>query len=535
VALAACPSIQEDTMQPVDQRRTPGRPLGPPPRGPLTPPPSPALDPFAAGDPDANVDATPTAPAASAPLRLAAPALLVEARFRGVTLASRLLRADQSRAFAIGDARGADAPVNPAWLPDTGAPPGPRRHIFLEPAPGGFVLNLSAAMRPRLLTELQALALGPDAGRAEAPLALPPGSRLHVPCGEVSFDIHPAEPAAAVPRPRLPSDWRENGKYLLAGALAIGLLMLIVHLIPADPRALSLDMIDGSGRLARALTIPVEIATPAIDSAKSMHEAAGGSGAPAAAKPSGQAGDRKAPRDANRRLAIKGTAPPQDARAAAARIHDSTLLAVLDGPRSSALDDVFSDRSALGSEAHDVLGNLIASNIGPGWGAGGIGIFGTGRGGGGEGEGTIGGGGPLHTIGRMGGGGGRDYGWGHGIGDLATHKPHGPDAIPGIGHVQGNLDKEIIRRIVRRHLNEVRFCYQDALTKRPSLEGRLVTQFTIAPSGRVLAAVVQSSTLKAVAVEACVVNAIKRWEFPAPEHGGLAMVSYPFTFAPAGD
>ncbi len=50
-----------------------------------------------------------------------------------------------------------------------------------------------------------------------------------------------------------------------------------------------------------------------------------------------------------------------------------------------------------------------------------------------------------------------------------------------------------------------------------------------------LAAVVQSSTLRELSVEACVVNAVKRWEFPAPDHGGLAMVSYPFTFSPAGD
>ena len=473
-------------------------------------------------------------PAGSAPLRLAASALLVEARFRGVTLATCLLRADEARTFSIGDARGSDAPVNPAWLPDAGAPLEPRCHAFLEPVPGGFVLNLSAAMRPQLVTETQTLALAPDAGYAHAPLALPPRSHLHVPCGEVSFDIHTAEPAAAVPRPRLPSDWRENGKYLLAVALAVGLLMLVLHLIPADPRALSLDTIDGSGRLARTVTIPLEITAPAVDSARALHEAAGGPGAQAAAQPSGQAGDPKVRRDANRRLAVKGTASPLDARAAAARVHDSTLLAVLDGPRTSALADVFSEAPALGSDAQDIIGNLVASNVGPGWGLGALGQRGTGRGGGGEGEGTIGDGGPLKTIGRVGGGGPGNYGWGHGIGDLATHKPHGPDTILGIGSVHGTLDKEIIRRIVRRHLNEVKFCYQNALTRRPSLEGRLVTQFTIAPSGRVLAAVVQSSSLKEVSVEACVVNAIKRWEFPAPDHGGMAMVSYPFSFAPAG-
>jgi TonB family protein len=520
---------QEDTMQPADLRR--------PSPSPRTPPPGVAdrfADPFAGGDPDAHLDATPSAPAASAPLRLAAPALLIEARFRGVTLASRLLRADAPTTFAIGDARGTDAPVNPAWLPDTGAPPGPRRHVFLEPTPGGFVLNLSAAMRPRLETELQTLAIGPDTGRAEAPLALPPGSRLHVPCGEVSFDIHPAEPAAAVPRPLLPGGWSEDAKYLLGVAIAVGLLMLAIHLVPSDPRALSLDLIDDGGRLSRAVIIPLEVNVPAVDSARALHEA-GGSGSAPAAKPSGQAGDRKAPRDANRHMAFKGTARPQDARAVAAQIHDSTLLAVLDGPRSSALADVMTDGPAMGSEAENVVGNLIATNVGTGFGLGALGLTGTGPGGAGEHEGTVGGGGPhLGTTGRYGGQGGPDYGWGPGVGGLHNRHAGVPQALPGIASVRGNLDKEIIRRIVRRNINQVRYCYQNALVRRPGLEGRLVTQFTIAPTGQVLAAVVQSSTLKEVSVEACVVNAIKRWAFPGPSGGGLAMVSYPFTFAPAG-
>jgi TonB family protein len=511
----------------------PRHPLGRSPRSPLAPPPRPLVDPLAEADPEANLDTTPTAPAASAPLRLAAPALLIEARFRGVTLASRLLRADEPRVFAIGDARGTDAPVNPAWLPEADAPAGPRRHVFLEAIPGGFVLNLSAAMRPRLQTELQALPLGPDTGRAEAPLALPPGSRLHVPCGEVSFDIHPAEPAAAVPRPWLPTAWREGAIYPVAVALAIGLLMLVIHLIPGDPRALSLDMLDDTGRLARTVTIPLEVNAPAIDSARSLFQTAGGSGSAAAAQPAGQAGARKAP-PVDRRMAIKGTVPPRDARAVAARIHDSTLLAVLDGPRTSALADVLSDGPAMGSEAADVLGHLIGPTIGTAYGLGGVGIFGTGRGGGGEGEGTIGGGGPLGTTGRYGGQGGLGYGIGPGIGTLRTRHAGVPDVIPAVASVRGSLDKEIIRRIVRRHLNEVRFCYQEGLTRRPSLQGRVVTQFTIAPTGRVMAALLQTSSLKEVSVEACVVNAVKRWEFPAPNGGGLVMVSYPFTFSPAG-
>jgi hypothetical protein len=35
------------------------------------------------------------------------------------------------------------------------------------------------------------------------------------------------------------------------------------------------------------------------------------------------------------------------------------------------------------------------------------------------------------------------------------------------------------------------------------------------------------------AVERCLIAAVRRWEFPHPEAGGLVMVSYPFVFFPA--
>jgi len=505
-------------MHPADQRRSP------------VPPPQPPV-PLAGSDPPFDVDARGSAPVVSAPLRLAAPALLVSARFRDITLASRLLRSDEPRTFAIGNARGADAPVNPAWLPEMSDPLAPRRHLLVEPAPGGFVLNLTSGMRPVLQTERQALPLGPDLGRADAPLRLPPGSHLLVPCGEVTFDLQPAEPAATIPRPWLPAGWRAGVKYPLAVALVLGLLLAIAHLIPSDPRALSLDTLDASGRMARLVTVPLEVTAPEIDHARA--QAAGGSGSAAAAKPSGQAGDRKS-RDSAHHLIIKGNARPQDAGAVAAQIHDNSLLAVLDGPRTSAFADVLADGHALGAEAQDIVGNLVASNAGPAFGAGGLGPSGTGRGGSGEREGTIGGGGPIGTTGRFGGRGGPAYGIGPGVGGLHTRRAIVPDPVPGIVHVNGALDKEIIRRTVRRHLNEVKFCYEQALLTRPSLSGRIVVQFAIAPTGRVLTSVVQSSSLGVAAADSCVVNAVKRWEFPQPDHGGLAVVSYPFSFSPAG-
>jgi TonB family protein len=96
--------------------------------------------------------------------------------------------------------------------------------------------------------------------------------------------------------------------------------------------------------------------------------------------------------------------------------------------------------------------------------------------------------------------------------------------------VRGSLDKEIIRRIIRRHINEVKYCYETELTKKADLSGRVAVQFTIAATGQVIASVLQSSTMGNIRVENCVVQAVRRWEFPKPMGGGIVIVSYPFNF-----
>jgi len=166
------------------------------------------------------------------------------------------------------------------------------------------------------------------------------------------------------------------------------------------------------------------------------------------------------------------------------------------------------------------------------FGAGGLGLVGAGNGGGGSGEGTIG----LGNLGTIGKGGdhGNGSGYGRGAGSLGGKRARQPDVIPGVATVRGSLDKEIIRRIIRRHINEVRFCYEQQLAAHRELAGRMVVQFNIAPSGQVLSSVMQSSTLSNVRVESCTLLAVRRWEFPKPAGGGLVNVSYPFVFTPAG-
>jgi TonB family protein len=85
-----------------------------------------------------------------------------------------------------------------------------------------------------------------------------------------------------------------------------------------------------------------------------------------------------------------------------------------------------------------------------------------------------------------------------------------------------------VRRVIRQHLNEVRFCYEQGLAERPDLAGRVTVTFLIAGTGAVQASSVASSTIEDRSVESCLANAVRRWTFPASD--GPTMVTYPLLF-----
>jgi TonB family protein len=360
-------------------------------------------------------------------------------------------------------------------------------------------------------------------------VALARHAHARLDCGAVTFLVAPAEPAAAVPAAPFP--WRAiENRYHLGTALGVAMLLLLLMMTPADPHALAFDVFSTEhGMVKFEIKPPVVPVLPEIVPGTGQTQPASGQ---AAKGPSGAAGSEAA-RERNRRLAIKGSS--QEMRVAQAPqpidARNAGVLGILQ--RSEVARSIFERTSALGPDAEDVLGNLIAAPIGLAYGPGGLGGLGTGRGGVGTGEGTIGiavlgGGGPGIGPGGI--------GWraARVAGTLGTRHPTIPNIIIAEGHVRGNLDREIIRRIIRRHINEVRFCYEQQLAMHHDLAGRMVVQFNIAPTGQVLSSVLQSSTLGNVRVEACALQAVRRWEFPKPEGGGLVNVSYPFVFAPAG-
>jgi hypothetical protein len=114
------------------------------------------------------------------------------------------------------------------------------------------------------------------------------------------------------------------------------------------------------------------------------------------------------------------------------------------------------------------------------------------------------------------------------IGAIPGHPERPAPQILEGAEVGGALSREAIRAVVRRHLPEIRDCYERALVAAPELEGRVTVSFVISTTGAVDRATVGSTTLNDATVESCITSAVARWRFPAPDGGGLVTVNYPF-------
>jgi hypothetical protein len=121
-------------------------------------------------------------------------------------------------------------------------------------------------------------------------------------------------------------------------------------------------------------------------------------------------------------------------------------------------------------------------------------------------------------------------GFGRGVGGLGPPRDMPADIYPASPEVRGGLDREIIRRIVRRHIGELFACYEPALARRRHLAGKLTIEFTVVPPGQVGATTLRHSTVPDTVVASCFLAAIRNWQFPHPH--GQEVISQGFTLVP---
>jgi TonB family protein len=186
----------------------------------------------------------------------------------------------------------------------------------------------------------------------------------------------------------------------------------------------------------------------------------------------------------------------------------------------------------LGADLTGALGNVVAAN---GDGLGGWSIRGNGAGGRNGDPIQIGSPKTSGIAGKK------------GVGELCQgpgpcKKDGGPPGLPpeppfgctpdGAGAVC--MDKELIRKVINGHRDQIRFCYELALQQAPALSGKVSVAFAVATSGVVAAARVENSSAHSEALSECLVSRVRTWQFPVGKQGNGYRVTYPFVFKPSG-
>jgi TonB family protein len=318
----------------------------------------------------------------------------------------------------------------------------------------------------------------------------------------------------------------------IASAVAAIFLLLTMFLVP-DNNSL-LQQVNEEDRLSdlRAFIQRQQERQVEQPQQETTNSQQGAAATPRHSGPDGQMGNRQAPaRSTRHAIRNNGETPHLSRQAARDMVANRGIFVALGASGalvggSSGIVSPFGGLTESGLENQNANGNAAGDTIGDSFGYGGLGTTGTGSGANGTGEGVIGVG-NLNTNG-IGGTGTHGYGTNRGS-RLGARGTRGPTVRPTAPTVIGLLSPESIRRVVIRNLPQVIHCHEQGLVQNPALEGRVVVRFVIGAEGTVMATGITESNLAVPSVGQCISSAVRRWQFPAPEGGGIVTVNYPFT------
>jgi outer membrane biosynthesis protein TonB len=104
------------------------------------------------------------------------------------------------------------------------------------------------------------------------------------------------------------------------------------------------------------------------------------------------------------------------------------------------------------------------------------------------------------------------------------------DTMGGPEVESSSVDRQAVARFVQSRLAGIKACYEKELKRNPSLSGRIVVRFVIAPTGRVSSVEIEENALNP-GVASCIRTIVRGWSLPfKPEEE--VPVSYPFLFQP---
>ncbi len=375
--------------------------------------------------------------------------------------------------------------------------------------------------------------LGPlrvdGASAPTGPLPVVPGLRLSARAGQTLFHIAAVEAPREHAVPVLAGADRRALAFLAASAVAHMAMFAIARAVPpdADSAAVGLD----STELVEGYLASTTQETPPPPPPEPGDGDAAGEGGPEAASlalPEGMMGAATPdPRPSGQRQINRDADQQQLARVAIEQAATSGVLGsrMLRGDLFAAFTGT--GDVASGFDRADFLGGPDGSGPGAPQGFG-QGVSGRGPGGGGLDLNGI-------STGRFGtcdencGGGGLKFGPG-GNGGLRKRSAGVPTTPRSSIKVIGDIDRELVRRYVRRKLAQITYCYEKELLGKPGLDGTVTADFTFNHVGAVI-----DSTASGVdpTVSSCIAGVISTITFPKTA-GGVYRIKYPFDLHTTG-
>ncbi len=446
----------------------------------------------------------------------------------GLVATGLLRRRDQARTtLRIGQNHGVDIPV--AGAHDL--------TLVAADGAGGFRANLMGLSgEVRRGGNVMTIETLTAAGHTSVPLAV--GTHVKASFGNTTFHVRGVETPARTAAPAPFVAERQVMAFLAASAVVHLGVLAVLNAVPPEQATAQTDLnpVEDTSVMARLNSIEDPDPLPIDDSDDDGDGGGMASQLVAMALTDGALGTDQ-PNATPAKLQVKNRdVEAQLARAAA--IEAASTAGVLSAMNSPIA--VFEGGSiASGFEDIDITGGIID---GGGTGAP-AGSFGWGIKGQGLGCGTPDGkhcegmrAGPYATIGWQ----GRDY-----AGPF-SRRPGGPgrpgDRVakvptvklsPPITCTANNpcLDKEIIRRYVKRNLEKITYCYEKELLASPSLEGTVTVNFILNGNGRVIES--NASGVDAT-VSSCIAQVVSSIKFPKVGDDGIYPIKYPFQLRPAG-
>ncbi|MFT3698954.1 MAG: AgmX/PglI C-terminal domain-containing protein [Kofleriaceae bacterium] len=436
---------------------------------------------------------------------------------------ARMRKEQESPYVRIGNAPGVEFPVE-------GAPGA--AYQLVSPHGDDFAFHFAPGMEGEMNVGGQSTSLAELASQGRTTISpIPANAKIRVRVGKSTFLV------SSVPRPRrhaAPLMQFETPFLMSLGgtAAAFAIIMLLLFQIPVEDSSLNVDLasLEDTSTRTNSASQDDPPPPPEEDKPDDGKDESGGTGT-AMALDEGKMGKKDSDRAEGQYKMQKTQEDPQLARqqaieqARTAGILGST--AIMNGGAFASLTGT-GDVSS-GFDDSNIYGGLLGNEAGEMNGGFGFGRSGFGPGGGGTGWGTIGTG-RYGTIGH-GSGTGSGYGVGGGRGGMRGRTAAVPTVSIGQPNAQGDLDKAIIRRYIKRNIQKITYCYEKQLLAKPGLSGTVQTQFFISPNGNVTAS---NGSGVDPEVSSCVADVIKGIEFPKPKGGGGVQVNYPFTFRPAG-